>query len=814
MRKALLITLLVNMFILLPAIFFASYQLDKHLLDEQRVLSTDELSQCANTLSRAIQKRFALLEGLSAFVIANPSQEQLDAKFETFASALPSGVGGIRNFVLAPDGVNSYVYPLKRNELVLGHNLIADPRPNVRVDVQRAIRTQRITLSGPYELRQGGLGFVARKAVFLGEKFWGFVSMVVDIPPLLEDAGLGLPSEKSDISLRKNGGEYFYGAERVVADSAISLRINLPDGFWEIGVAANRELLPQFEKQQTIFNGFASISLVFLSLLIYTIANRQTYLSEKVKEQTSDLEEKLIAQRLAEDDLRDEKNRIKTILDLVGDPIFVKDNDHRITVANRAFYDLFCMDESSVIGKTLVEAVPENERQHFLEIDRKVLDTGMPDLREEELTVKGCTRTIITRKIRFIDESGVKCMVGSIHDITQRKLAGKEKIKLEGQLHQAQKIESIGQLAGGIAHDFNNILAGLYGNLSLAKASLTKSLPDHPGYRYLEAAERSMNRATALTNQLLTFAKGGVPTKETLSLSHLIEEVVSFTLSGSNVKPIIDLPDNLWLAFIDQGQIQQVLGNLTINAKQAMPGGGELQITLENTEVLDNQLLGLDGGNYIRVTLADNGTGIAPEHLERIFEPYFTTKQAGNGLGLATVYSIITKHGGHISVASQLGQGTTFTLYLPAAKNQKLPPVPTVSVTAPLHQAARVLVMDDEEMICNIVKAMLEEAGHTVEAVPDGALALDRYRQALETDSPFDLVILDLTIPGGMGGKEVAEQILALHPLAKIIVSSGYADDPVRANYADYGLRAFVPKPFELGELIDTVSKVFMSDSA
>lgn len=397
-------------------------------------------------------------------------------------------------------------------------------------------------------------------------------------------------------------------------------------------------------------------------------------------------------------------------------------------------------------------------------------------------------------------------MFGTLLNISERK-------RVEEELQKIEKLNSIGTLAGGLAHDFNNILAGLYGNLALGKAKLTKTLPDHPGFRYLEAAEKSMHRATALTNQLLTFAKGGAPIKETLNLSQLIEEAVPFNLSGSNIKPVISRPDNLWLAHVDQGQIQQVFSNLTINAKQAMPEGGELLITLENIEISANQLHGLTGGDYIRITLTDSGIGIKPEHLERIFDPYFTTKQAGNGLGLATVYSIIKKHGGQIRAISQLGRGTTFIIYLPAAAEKTLPLKPAAKVSTSRPHAARILVMDDEEMICAIVKDLLEDTGYSVETAANSTLALDRYRQTLAAGTPFDLVILDLTIPGGEGGKEVVKQILALHPQAKVIVSSGYADDPVMANYADYGFIGVAAKPYDLQVLKDLVNEVLTRDN-
>jgi len=413
---------------------------------------------------------------------------------------------------------------------------------------------------------------------------------------------------------------------------------------------------------------------------------------------------------------------------------------------------------------------------------------------------------------RVMEINDEACILSITRDMTEKIQVQKTQREAEEKFQQAQKLESLGLLAGGIAHDFNNILAGLYGNVSLAKVRLSRSLPDHPSNRYLEAAENSMNRATALTNQLLTFSKGGAPIKETLSLSSLIEQVIPFNLSGSNVKPVVSHPDDLWLAYVDQGQIQQVFGNLTINAKQAMPEGGELRISLENTEIDDNQVQGLAAGNYLRITLTDSGTGIKPEHLERIFDPYFTTKQTGNGLGLATVYSIIQKHGGHISVVSRPGQGTTFSIYLPAAEVQELliPPVTNPSESGP--QTARILVMDDEQPLCDIIKDLLEGVGYKVETVKNGSLALDRYRQALDAGKPYDLVILDLTIPGGIGGKEVVKQILALHPQAKVIVSSGYAADPIMANYQDYGFKGVATKPYNLDALEDLVKVVLMSD--
>ena len=384
-------------------------------------------------------------------------------------------------------------------------------------------------------------------------------------------------------------------------------------------------------------------------------------------------------------------------------------------------------------------------------------------------------------------------------DLTERKQA-------EAELQKMRKLQSVGTLAGGIAHDFNNILMGVYGNLSLAKEGLSE---EHPRFRFLNEAEKSMNRAIRLTKQLLTFAKGGAPVKEDVSLGALVEEVARFDLSGSNVMLVHNQVEDLWPAKVDKGQMQQVISNLTINASQAMPNGGHLYITLENAVITEADVSGLPQGKYVRITVRDVGTGIDQNHLDRIFDPYFTTKQAGSGLGLATTYSIINKHGGHIGVDSELGKGTTFTLFLPASEF----PQPTESQKCSaecliLEQTARILVMDDDEMVRNIATEMLNIIGFSVETAVDGKQAFEMYKQALEAGELFAVVIMDLTIPGGIGGKEAIKEILAIDPDAKVIVSSGYADDPVMAHFADYGFKGIAAKPYTLRTLQEVLGQV------
>ncbi|MBI9092987.1 MAG: response regulator [Desulfobacterium sp.] len=405
----------------------------------------------------------------------------------------------------------------------------------------------------------------------------------------------------------------------------------------------------------------------------------------------------------------------------------------------------------------------------------------------------------IEGRIEFKDGEAVK-IFGTCQDITEQKTIEKE-------LQKMQNIKSVGTLAGGIAHDFNNILMGLFGNISIAKDKLSK---DHPGFKFLEETEKSMGRATRLTKQLLTFAKGGAPVKEDISLGALAKEIACFDLSGSNVRLVFEPADGLWMAQVDKGQIQQVFSNLTINADQAMPDGGHLHITLENAVVSENAVPNLCPGKYIKVSVGDEGTGIEQKYLDRIFDPYFTTKQTGCGLGLATVISIINKHNGHINVESQLGKGTHFTFYLPAVENQGCPETnQAVVMNVPkAEQTARVLVMDDEKVILKVTQKMLERIGYEVETACCGEQAIEMCKQAVDAGKAFDFVIMDLTIPGGIGGKEAIREILEIDPNARAIVSSGYADDPVMANYAEYGFKGMAAKPYTLDELRAVMGQV------
>jgi nitrogen-specific signal transduction histidine kinase/ActR/RegA family two-component response regulator len=392
--------------------------------------------------------------------------------------------------------------------------------------------------------------------------------------------------------------------------------------------------------------------------------------------------------------------------------------------------------------------------------------------------------------------------IAGVQDLTDRK-------RLEEERQRVDKLESIGVLAGGIAHDFNNILTSILGNISIAGMD---AAPGSELQNSLEQAEKASLRARDLTVQLLTFSKGGAPVLKLASLTELLKDTAKFALRGSRVKCHFSIPAGLWHAEVDAGQVSQVIHNLVINAQQAMPAGGTIELTAVNMAINDTGSPGkglpVIPGDYVRIAVADHGSGIPAENLEKIFDPFFTTKQKGNGLGLATSFSIARNHGGHISVESEPGAGSTFYLYLPASTQTA---APKQAKTAARKSAgkARILVMDDEKGVREIAGRMLKHIGYKdVEFAEDGAEAITLYKAAMETGNPFSAAILDLTIAGGMGGEVAIQKLLKIDPGVKAIVSSGYIDDSIIAKFRDYGFSGMVAKPYTIEELRKAVQDV------
>ena len=501
--------------------------------------------------------------------------------------------------------------------------------------------------------------------------------------------------------------------------------------------------------------------------------------------------------------LADERERLLVTLRSIGDGVIATDAEGRTMLVNEAAEALTGWPHDEAVGRPLREVfriIDEATHRPCEDPVSKVVKDGVTvGLANHTVLISrdGTERSIADSGAPIRDRDGrIIGVVLVFRDVTIQR-------RLEAELLKTEKLESLGVLAGGIAHDFNNILTSIIGCVSVAKMDAP---PGDAIHATLTQVEEASWRAAQLTQQLLTFAKGGAPVRQLASLSEIIEESATFALRGSNVRFAFEFGDGLWPAEVDSGQISQVMQNLVINAHQAMPTGGTLRATARNVDVGPDRVVSLSAGSYVEITVTDEGVGIPPQHLQRIFDPYFSTKQKGSGLGLATVHSVIDNHGGRILVESQMGVGTTFTIHLPAMPQAGA--LPTAQEEAPTTGQGRILVVDDDEALLITSRRMLEVLGYEVDTADDGAAALAAYREAREAGSPFAAVILDLTIPGGMGGQEAISELLALDPEARAIASSGYANDPVMSEHGRYGFRGVVRKPYdlkELGRAIDSV---------
>ena len=498
-------------------------------------------------------------------------------------------------------------------------------------------------------------------------------------------------------------------------------------------------------------------------------------------------------QKRIEESLRKSEEKFRNLFNNIEVGMFrTRFDGSGVLDMNEKFLDIFGRTREEMKGlPSVTHWADPSEREkmvRMLEIEDRV-----PNFECKMLNKQGEVRTCLTSLVLYRDQGVLE---GTIMDITEQKRLEKEVLK-------AQKLESLGVFAGGIAHDFNNILTTILGNISMAKIGMS---PEDEMFDLLNEAETASSRAQLLTKQLLTFAKGGLPVKEISSIKAVLKESSSFVLRGSKSGCEFSIAEDLWPAGVDVGQISQVINNVVINANQAMPKGGTIQVAAENLIIDYGQGLPLKPGRYIKISIKDQGVGIAEDHLGNIFDPYFTTKQDGSGLGLATTYSIIKKHDGHIIVESQPGVGTTFHIYLPAFEKAD----PEKEEARLIKGRGRILVMDDEAPLRKMVGRMLGNLGYESEVAKDGAEAIQMVKEARASAKPYDAVILDLTIPGGIGGKEAIKKLLEIDPEVKAIVSSGYSDDPVLANFQEYGFKGMMPKPFDsrsLGKVLHEVLK-------
>ena len=503
--------------------------------------------------------------------------------------------------------------------------------------------------------------------------------------------------------------------------------------------------------------------------------------------------------------LKESEEKYRLYLETAGEIIIIINVNGKITYSNKA--------AQKISGYTENE-LSEISLENFLSADKlKVLKENLAKRiagdREQGLyeaafiSKEGSRVPVEVNSAVILKEGKPTGVLITAREITVRK-------KMEEELLKAQKLESLGVLAGGIAHDFNNLLTAIMGNITLTQMDMQ---PGSKAFQHLAEAEKASLRARELTQQFITFSKGGEPVKELTSISGLLEDSVKLTLSGSKIRCDFSIPDNLWKVKIDKGQIRQVINGLINNAKEAMPEGGVVKVSAENISLdqgIKKYNLPLSNGTYVNISIQDQGIGIPEENLAKIFDPYFSTKkmgiQKGMGLGLAMAFSVINKHKGYIDVGSEVGTGTTFYIYLPAFEKEV--PAAIEAWEKPFQIKGKILVMDDEKMVKNVAGKMLNRIGYEVEFAGDGARAIELYKKAKDSTDPFDLVILDLTVPGGMGGRKTIKRLKEIDPDVKAVVSSGYADDPVMTDFKKYGFSGSVGKPYSMHELEKAIEAV------
>jgi PAS domain S-box-containing protein len=531
-------------------------------------------------------------------------------------------------------------------------------------------------------------------------------------------------------------------------------------------------------------------------------------MAQSLERRIRELGAEIKSREQTEERLAAESERLRVTLQSMEDAVFALDVKGQIVLMNRVAEQLTGYSREQAVGRSLSKVFspidPRRGNEHvdpvqWLEGRQEKTSLVEGDL--ELVSENGDRRQVTLSGSSLIDRYGqVIGAVLVVRDVSAQR-------RMEEELARTQKLESVGVLAGGIAHDFNNLLTAILGNLSLA--TMVSSI-DEPHYRNVRDAEKACLRARELTHQLLTFSRGGSPVKDTVDLEQLVRESAEFVAHGSSVRLRFFVDEDIQPVLVDRGQTGQVVDNLVINAIQASPDGGFVDIHLANITHEENSSLPLYGRRYVKISVQDYGTGISREHLDKVFDPYFTTKKMGSGLGLSICFSIVKKHGGHITAQSTPGRGSIFEVYLPAEECKPEAGFESECV-APISEKPEslyLLILDDEDMVRSVASQMLEMLGHTVEGAADGETVLQMYEKALEKGQPFDVVILDLTIPGGIGGEQVISRLKEIDSKVRTIAASGYCDHQVMSDPARYGFDAVIAKPFRLDDLGRVLRKV------
>ena len=777
------------------------------------VHAINELSQIRAGLEAEIHANFYLTRGLIAYVATHPNLTQ--DIFHRLADDLLRHRNHIRNIGLAPGNILSFVHPLEGNEKAIGLNFAANKEQWPAV--KRAIDNRMTVVAGPVQLVQGGSAFISRTPIYVAasdpgqnsDHYWGLASIVIDKEKLFQSAGFHDPDLGIKIAIRgmdglgEKGG-FIDGDQRIFGDNPVLQDVHLPEGSWQLAAVPRAGWATP-----SPYLGWLRGTGLLLSLLtgwgFFSWLTKQRQSRRKIGEALKNTEQ-------ARKKLQQNENFLNAIVEHMPNVLFVKDADElRFVRLNKAGEELLGCAREELIGKNDYDFFTRKEADFFITKDKEVLKNGkMLDIASETVHTKHKgTRIMHTRKIPIFNSRNTpEYLLGIAEDITEQIYAEEERLKLEEQLQQAQKMEAIGTLAGGIAHDFNNLLGAILGFTELAREELEEGSTTHNDLKKVLIAA---DRAKDLVSQILAFSRHTESERIALQLQPIIKETVKFLRPSlpATIQLQQEIQPQCNPISADPAQIQQVIMNLCTNAYHAMEEkGGTLIIGLEQTELTAVDLineLSPAPGLYAKLTVTDTGGGIDPAIQKRIFEPYFTTKGVGKGtgMGLAMVHGIVKNHDGMIQCESEIGRGTSFQIFFPTitAEGKEISESGDHITTG----SERVLFVDDEAALAQLGKEILTRQGYAVTALTDSREALKIFR---DQPDQFDLVITDQTMPG-LTGYDLAREILAIRPDIPIILCTGYSSTISKEKALSQGIREFVMKPLTSQNLVQTIRQVF-----
>ncbi len=803
------------------AALFASliiWKMESVRIKSDRLQLANITADYAHAITQAIERSISPTYLLSAFV--SQSNGALD-DFESVANGILPFFPGT-TLQLAPGGIVKKIYPIEGNEGAIGHDLFNDPTR--AKEAMLAKTTGELTLAGPFNLKQGGIGAVARLPVYLDKnneihKFWGFTIVLIRFPDVLDSAQLshlitkGFQYELWRLHPDTKKKQIITSSTSEQLIEPVDQIINVPNGHWTLSVSPTNGWSPPFSLSIKVLPGLIfSLMLGYIAALIVKMRENEKTLEDKVKQRTSSLEEEIEIRKKAESLSHANETRFRSLLDTIPDLIWVKD-ENGVYISCNAQYERFLgAKEKDIIGKTDYDFVEKELADLFRENDRQAIKSSKPRSNEEYIVYPDDGRQVFlytTKAPMYNPDGSLLGVLGIGRDITELRQGEEERVKLENQLKQAQKMEAIGTLAGGIAHDFNNILFAILGYSELAQANCPSGSTIRKDIdRVIEAS----CRARDLVKQILAFSRQTETEKIIMNPGTIVKEALK--LLRASIPTTIKIQQHIDLKagtiYIDPTHIHQIVNNLCTNAYHAIGGGrGTITVSLKRLDLTQSDLLSepeVQPGPFICLSVGDTGSGIHPANMDRIFDPYFTTKEvgAGTGMGLAITHGLSKKAGGFITCKSILGEGTIFDVYIPIHSDTELLEHDSKTVNQVEDGNERILFIDDEAMLAELGKTMLGRLGYQVTAVTSSLEAIEIFRNQPDN---FDLVITDHTMPE-MTGTDMARLLLQMKPDLPVILLTGFSNTISEERAKLYGIRGFALKPVAIKDLAILIRKI------